>query len=85
MLHFDGHTLSIKKVTFSMKSGEYLEKGNIYGVNFDSGICISMEYIHVKEYIIPNQVFILISIFVQKKQQQKQKPKKKNKTKQKRE
>ena len=53
MLHFDGHTLSIKKVTFAMKSGEYFEKDNIYGVNFDSGICISMEYIHVKEYMTP--------------------------------
>ena len=48
MLHFDG-LLSIKKVTFAMKSGEYFEKDNIYGVNFDSRICISMEYIHVKE------------------------------------
>ena len=39
MLHFDGHTLSIKNVTFAMKSGEYFEKDNNYGVNFDSGIC----------------------------------------------
>ena len=45
MLRFDGHTLSIKKVTFTMKSSEYFEKENIYGVSFDSGICISMEYI----------------------------------------
>ena len=65
MLHFDGHTLSIKKVMFTMKSGEYFEKDHIYGVNFDSGICISMEYIPVKEYIIPQPNFILqISIFV---------------------
>ena len=48
-----------------MKSGEYFEKDNIYGVNFDSGICISMEYIHVKEYMTPQPSFILqISIFV---------------------
>ena len=38
---------------FIMKSGEYLEKANIYGANFDSGICISMEYIHVKVYMTP--------------------------------
>ena len=30
MLHFDGHTQSIKKVMFQMKSGEYFEKDNIY-------------------------------------------------------
>ena len=65
MLHFDGHTLSIKRVTFAMKSGEYFENDKIYGVNFDSGICISMEYIHVKEYMTPQPYFILqISIFV---------------------
>ena len=65
MLHFDGHILSIKKVVFSMKSGEYFEKDNIYGVNFYSGICISMEYINVKEYMTPQPSFILqISIFV---------------------
>ena len=40
MLHFDGRTQSIKKEMFPMKSNEYFEKGNIYGVNFDSGICI---------------------------------------------
>ena len=56
MLHFDGHTLSIKKVMFAMKSGEYFEKDNIYGVNFDSGICISIEYINVISRIYdPNQ------------------------------
>ena len=63
MLHFDGHSLSIKKVTFAMKNGEYFEKKitfmSFYGVNFDSGIRISMEYIHVKEYIIPQPSFIL--------------------------
>ena len=36
-----------------MKSGEYFEKANICDVNFDSGICISMQYIHVKEYMTP--------------------------------
>ena len=36
-----------------MKSGEYFENDNIYGVNFDSGICISMENIHVKECMTP--------------------------------
>ena len=46
MLHFDGHTPSIKKVTFALKNGEYFEKDNMYGVNFDSGIYISMEYVH---------------------------------------
>ena len=46
-----------------MKSGEYFEKADIYGVNFDSGLCISMEYIHVKE-CIPQPSFIpQISIF----------------------
>ena len=46
MLHFDVHTLS-------MKGGEYFENDNIYVVNFDSGICIFMEYIHVKEWMTP--------------------------------
>ena len=33
-----------------MKCGEYFEKDNMYGVNFDCGICIFKEYIiHVKE------------------------------------
>ena len=49
MLHFEGHTLSIKKVMFTMKNGKYFEKDNIYGINFDSRICISMQYIYVKE------------------------------------
>ena len=65
MLHFDGHTLSIKKVIFAMKSGEYFENDNVYGANFDAGICISMEYISVKEYITLQPSFILqMSIFV---------------------
>ena len=59
MLHFDGHTQSIKKVVFPMKSGEYFEKGNIYGGNFDSGICISIQYIYVKECTTPQPSFIL--------------------------
>ena len=29
-----------------MKSSKYFEKYNIYGVNFDSGICSSMQYIY---------------------------------------
>ena len=59
MLHFDGHTLSIKKVTFTLKSGEHFEKDNICGVNFDFGIYISMGYIHVKEFMTPQASFIL--------------------------
>ena len=47
MLHFDGHTLSIKNVMFAMKSGEYFEKDNINLLDFDSGICISMGYISI--------------------------------------
>ena len=50
MLHFEGHTLSIKKVTFAVKSGEYFEKHNIYGVNFDPGTCISMEW-NITDYL----------------------------------
>ena len=63
MLHFDGHSLSIKKVTFAMKSGEYFDKDSIYGVNFDPGVFISMEYIHVKEYYEPQPSFILQTSF----------------------
>ena len=59
MLHFEGHALSIKKVIFPMKSGKYFEKNNIYGVNFDSGICISMQYIYLKECTTPQPSFIL--------------------------
>ena len=57
MLHFESHTLSIKKVLFPMKSDKYFKKDNIYGVNFDSGSCISMQYIYLKEYTTPNQVY----------------------------
>ena len=40
------------ETNIAMKCGEYLEKDNIlYEVNFDYGICVSMEYIHVKKYI----------------------------------
>ena len=42
---------------FPMKSGKYFEKDNIYGVNFDSGICISMQYIYLKECMIPPTKF----------------------------
>ena len=43
-----------------MKSGKYFEKKkNIYGVNFDSGICISMKYIYLKECVTPQPSFIL--------------------------
>ena len=54
-----------KKEKLALENGEYFEKDNIYGVNFDSGICVSMEYIHVKEYMMLQPRFILqISIFV---------------------
>ena len=39
-----------------MKSGKYFEKDCIYGVNFNSGICISMQYIYVKNVQPPNEV-----------------------------
>ena len=42
-----------------MKSGEYFEKDDIYGVNYDSGICISMQYIYVKECLTSQPCFIL--------------------------
>ena len=57
MLHFEGHTLSIKKDMFPMKSSKYFEKYNIYGVNFDSGIGIFMQYIYVKECMTPPTKF----------------------------
>ena len=44
---------------FPMESSKYFEKYNIYGVNFDSGICISMRYIYVKECTTPQPSFIL--------------------------
>ena len=48
MLHFDGQFLSIKKAMFAVKRGEYFRKYNIFEVNFDSGVCISMACIHKK-------------------------------------
>ena len=42
-----------------MKKGKYFEKDNIYGVNFDSGMCISMQYVYVKEFRISHPSFIL--------------------------
>ena len=55
-----------QKVTFAMKSCEYFDDNiNHNGVNFDSGICISIEQIHGKECMTPQPSFILqISIFV---------------------
>ena len=47
-----------------MKSSKYFEKYNIYEVNFDSGICISMQYIYVKECTTPNQVLYFESKFL---------------------
>ena len=47
-----------------MKRAEYFEKDNIYGVNFDSGIWISMQYIYVKECTTPNQVLYFKSKFL---------------------
>ena len=49
-----------------MKSGEYFEKDNNYGVNFDFGICISMEYIQVKNTWPPHQVLYFESQFLGK-------------------
>ena len=67
MLHFDGQFLSIKKAMFAVKRGEYLRKYNIFEVNFDSGVCISMGCIHKKEYMTSHPSLILqTSIFVQK-------------------
>ena len=40
-----------------MKSGKYFEKDNIYGVNFDSGICISMQFTYLKEYTTPTKFY----------------------------
>ena len=47
-----------------MKSGKYFEKDNISEVNFDSGICISMQYIYSKECTTPKQVLYLKSKFL---------------------
>ena len=59
MLHFDGQFLSIKKPMFAVKRGEYFRKYNIFEVNFDSGVCISMGCIHKKEYMTSHPSFIL--------------------------
>ena len=67
MLHFDGQFLSIKKAMFVVKRGEYFRKYNIFEVDFDSGVCISMGCIHKKEYMTSHPSFIpQTSIFVQK-------------------
>ena len=47
-----------------MKSRKYFEKYNIFGANFDSGICISMRCIYVKECTTPSQVLYLKSKFL---------------------
>ena len=50
-----------------MKRGEYFRKYNIFEVDFDSEVCISMGCIHKKEYMTSHPSFILrTSIFVQK-------------------
>ena len=52
---------------FVVKRGEYFRKYDIFEVDFDSGICISMGCIHKKEYMTSHPSFLLqISIFVQK-------------------
>ena len=63
MLHFEDHTLSIKKVMFPMKSSKKFFKYNIYGVNFDSEICISMHYVYVKECKTPTKFYTSDLIF----------------------
>ena len=42
-----------------MQSSKYFEKHNIYGVNFDSEICILMQYIYAKECTTQQPSFIL--------------------------
>ena len=67
MLHFDGQFLSIKKPMFAVKIGEHIRKYNIFEVNFDSGVCISMGCIHKEKYMTSHSSFILqTSIFKQK-------------------
>ena len=67
MLHFDDQFLSIKKAMFAVERGGYFRKYNIFEVDFDSGVCISMRCIHKKEYTTSHPSFILqTSIFVQK-------------------
>ena len=52
---------------FVVKRGEYFRKYNIFEVDFDSKVCISMGCIHKKESMTSHPSFILqISIFVQK-------------------
>ena len=52
---------------FVVKRGEYFRKYNIFKVDFDSGVCISMGCIHKKEYMTSHPSFILqTSIFVRK-------------------
>ena len=47
-----------------MKKGKYFEKDNINGVNFDSGICISMLYIYVEEFMTPQPSLYFKSKFL---------------------
>ena len=55
-----------KKQCFAVKRGEYFRKYNIFEVDFDSRVCISMGCIHKKEYMTSHPSFILqTSIFVQ--------------------
>ena len=52
---------------FVVKRGEYFRKYNIFEVDFDSEVCISMGCIHKKECMTSHPSFILqTSIFVQK-------------------
>ena len=52
---------------FVVKRGEYFRKYNIFEVDFDSKVCISMGCIHKKESMTSHPSFILqTSIFVQK-------------------
>ena len=54
---------------FVVKRGEYFRKYNIFEVDFDSRVCISMGCIHKKEYMTSHPSFrpiLQTSIFVQK-------------------
>ena len=52
---------------FVVKRGEYFRKYNIFEVDFDSKVCISMGCIHKKESMTSHPSFIhQTSIFVQK-------------------
>ena len=67
MLHFDGQFLSIKKAMFAVKRGEYFRKYNIFEVDFESGVYVSMGCIHEKRiHYFPPKFFLQTSIFVQK-------------------